>query len=65
MSNAVVNPLQGVLSPVVRKYLYAILFVSALVFGIYQAADGDWELFAGSLITSFLGLLASSNTTVE
>lgn len=59
------NPLQDVLSPIVRKYLYAILFVAALVFAAFQAADGDWAVFAGGLITSLLGLLATSNTAVE
>lgn len=59
------NPLQDVLPPKARKLLYAVLFVAALVFAVYQASDGDWLLFAGSLVTSLLGLLASSNTAPE
>lgn len=57
------NPLTDALSPTVRKYAYAVLFVAALVFATYQAADGDWLVFAGSLVTALLGALAASNTT--
>jgi len=56
------NPLTDVLPSKFRKYLYALLFVAALVFAIYQASEGDWKLFVGSLLTSLLGLLATSNT---
>jgi len=56
------NPLNDVLPAKVRLVLYAILFVVALVFGLWQASEGDWAVFAGSLITSLLGLLAASNT---
>lgn len=56
------NPLVDVLPATLRKYLYAILFLGALVFGIYQASDGDWLLFVGSLLTALLGLMAASNT---
>lgn len=59
------NPLVDVLSPVVRKYLYALLFLAALVFAAFTAADGDWVVFAGSVVTSLLGLLAASNTAVH
>jgi len=57
------NPLVNVLNPTVRKWLYAILFVGALVFGLFQAADGDWLVFIGSLLTSLLGLVAASNAS--
>jgi len=57
------NPLVNVLSPGVRKVLYALLFIAALVFSLFQAADGDWLVFAGSLITSLLGLVAASNAS--
>lgn len=58
------NPLVNVLTPAVRKWLYALLFLAALVFSLFQAADGDWLVFAGSLITSLLGLVAASNASV-
>ena len=57
------NPFTNLLSPGVRAVLYAVLFLAALVFSVYQAADGDWLLFAGSLITSLLGLVAASNAS--
>lgn len=56
------NPVRDVLPEKVRLVLYAILFVVALVFSIYQASEGDWKLFTGSLLTSLLGLLAAGNT---
>lgn len=55
------NPLTDVLPAKLRKYAYAVLFVAALVYALYQAADGDWATFTGSLLTSLLGLLAASN----
>lgn len=58
------NPLVNVLSPGVRRILYAVLFVAALVFALFQAADGDWLEFTGSLLTSLLGLVAASNASV-
>lgn len=57
------NPLTDVLPARVRQIAYAILFLAALVFAAYQASEGDWTLFAGSLITSLLGALAASNTS--
>lgn len=59
------NPLVDVLPPYVRKVAYAVLFVAALVFAAFQASDGDWTLFVGSLITALVGALAASNTSVH
>lgn len=56
------NPLTAVPAQV-RQIAYAILFVAALAFAAYQASEGDWLVFAGSLVTSLLGALAASNTT--
>lgn len=56
------NPLNDVLPPVVRKYVYAVLFLAALGFGIWQASAGDWATFAGSLVAALVNLLAASNT---
>jgi hypothetical protein len=55
------NPLTDLLPPKARKLAYAVLFVAAVVFSLYQAADGDWGTFVGSLLTAFLGLTAASN----
>ena len=57
------NPLVNVLTPRVRQVLYAVLFLASLVFGLWQASEGDWLLFAGSLVTSLLGLTAASNAS--
>lgn len=55
------NPLTAVPARV-RQIAYAVLFVAALAFAAYQGSEGDWALFAGSLVTSLLGALAASNT---
>ena len=57
------NPLTDVLPPAVRQKLYAVLFVAALVFAAFQAADGDWKQFAGGVLTALLGATAASNTS--
>jgi glucose dehydrogenase len=63
--NRIGNPLYDVLPQKARKIVYAILFVAALVFAIWQASDGNWEIFVGSLLAALVGLLASSNTAVQ
>lgn len=62
MTGTTSNPVRDLLPPRVRQILYAVLFVAALVFGIWQASDGDWWVFTGSLLAALLGLLAASNT---
>lgn len=57
------NPLTNVLPAKVRLYFYAVLFVAALVFAAWQAADGDWALFIGGLISALGGATAASNVT--
>jgi hypothetical protein len=57
------NPLADVLPYQVRRVAYAVLFVAALVFGLYQASEGDWKLFVGSLLTALVGLLAAGNAS--
>jgi len=65
------NPLKDVLSPGVRRVLYAVLFVIILAFGAVQAAtaDGqvDWLKAAATFISALIPLLAASNvnTTPE
>lgn len=56
------NPLTDILSPRVRQILYAVLFVAAVLYAVWQAADGDWLVFIGSALTALLGLVAASNT---
>lgn len=55
------NPLNEVLPPQVRKVIYAVLFVAALVWGAFQAADGDWLEFVGGLIVALTGAMAGGN----
>lgn len=59
------NPLTDVLPNKARQVAYAVLFVAALVFAAFQAADGDWLQFVGGLITALLGATAASNTNRE
>lgn len=59
------NPLTNVLPPKVRLYFYAALFVAALVFSAWQAADGDWALFIGGVIGALGGATAASNVDTE
>jgi hypothetical protein len=56
------NPLADVLPARARRVVYAILFVAALIFGLWQASEGDWATFVGGVLTSLVGLLAASNT---
>lgn len=56
------NPLTDVLPAQARKVLYAVLFVLALGFAAWQAADGDWVEFAGAVIVALFGATATSNT---
>lgn len=55
------NPLTAVPARV-RQIAYAVMFVAALAFSAYQASEGDWLVFSGSLVTALLGALAASNT---
>ena len=56
------NPLYDVLPAKVRKYVYAILALAAIVFAAYQASDGDWVQLVGGLIVALTGATAASNT---
>lgn len=56
------NPLADVLPPKARKALYAVVFVAALVFSLWQASEGDWATFTGGLLTALVNLMAASNT---
>ena len=56
------NPLAGVLSPATRRKLYALLWIAALGFAAWKAADGDvLEALAG-FVTALYGAMAQSNT---
>ena len=59
------TPLTDVLPEKYRKVAYAVLFVLALAFAAWQAAEGDWVEFAGSLVTALFSATAASNTAVQ
>lgn len=46
------NPLTDVLPATVRKYVYAALFLTAVVLGVWQATDGN-------VVETILGVLAA------
>lgn len=56
------NPLNDVIPAKARKYVYAIVTLAALVFGAWQAAGGDVEVFVGALIAALTSGLALANT---
>lgn len=45
-----------------RKYVYALVTLAAGVFSAWQAAEGNWEPFAGGVITFLTTSLATANT---
>lgn len=57
------NPLTNVLTPQIRAWLYAGLFLASLGFGAWQAAGGDWYEFAAGLVTALLSATAASNAS--
>ena len=57
------NIISELLPRKVRLVIYVLLFLAALVFAAWQAAEGNWLVFVGSLLTSLTGLLAAGNST--
>lgn len=55
------NPLTDLIPGTARKYVYGTVLLAALVFGAWQAANGDIETFVGALITALASGLALSN----
>lgn len=56
------NPFTDIVSPELRKALYLVAFMVALLISLWQAAEGDWLKFAASVASSLIPLLAASNT---
>jgi hypothetical protein len=48
-----------------RKVVYGVLTLALLVFSIYQASEGDWSQFVGSLLTALVTGTATANTHPE
>lgn len=55
------NPLTDVLPDKVRKTAYAVLFVLALGFSAWQAAEGNWFEFVAGLVVTLGNAMAASN----
>lgn len=47
-----------------RKYVYAVLFLAAFGYGLWQANDGDWNQVIAAALPILVGALAVSNTDV-
>ena len=45
-----------------RKYVYATAALAALVYGAYEAANGDWRQAIPALAGSVVSALAHANT---
>ena len=56
------NPLTDIIPARARKYFYAAAFLVVLVYGAWQASEGDWGTFVGALIAALVPGLAASNT---
>lgn len=59
------NLLQDVIPASARKYVYAAVTLAALVWGVYEASDGDWKKFVGGLVVALTTATAASNTNTS
>lgn len=48
-----------------RKAIYDLITLAAIAFGAWQASEGNWETFVGSLLTAITTRMASANTTEQ
>lgn len=55
------NPLADLIPAKARKYVYALAALAALVYGAWQAANGDWSEAIPALVGSLLSGLAHAN----
>jgi hypothetical protein len=52
--------------PIVRKWLvYFFIPLAVLVYGVWQASDGDWKAFWPALGTAIVGVIAHAFTTIQ
>ncbi len=56
------NILTDVIPARYRRYVYAAVTLAALVWGAWEASQGDWQVFVGSLISALVTATAASNT---
>ena len=57
------NPLLDVIPPKQRKYVYALVALASLLLGAWQASEGNFEVFVGTLVTTLVTAMAASNTS--
>lgn len=51
-----------IIPPTGRKYVYAIVALAALVFGAWQASDGNWAEAFAALLAALVNGMAHGNT---
>ena len=56
------NPLTNVIPERARKYVYALATLAVIVYGAWQASEGDWGTFVAALFAALVPGLAASNT---
>lgn len=59
------NLLTDVIPPQYRKMVYAIVTLAAFLFGAWQAAEGNTEVFIASVLAGLTTGMAGSNVTIE
>ena len=56
------NVLTDVIPARYRRYVYAVVTLAALIWGAWEASQGDWQVFVGTLIGALVTATAASNT---
>lgn len=56
------NPLLDIFPPKQRKYVYALVSLASLLFGAWQASEGNFDVFIGSVFATLVTAMAASNT---
>ena len=56
--------LTGLIPAKYRKTVYGVAVLLGVLYTVWQGAEGDWRTFAGSLLATFVPLLAAANTPV-
>ena len=57
------NPLTDALPPRARAWLYLVATIALFVWGLWQAAGGDWAQFGVTLGGALVTALAGSNVS--
>lgn len=55
------NLLHELLPAKARKIVYALMALVVIVWGIYEASQGDWGQFVGGVVVMLSSLMAASN----